>query len=36
MMVKKDLYMAKGAREFWLCNEDGVLNFLRGGCKKLQ
>lgn len=27
MMVKKDLYLAKGAREFWLCNEDGELSF---------
>ncbi len=27
MMVKKDLYLAKGAREFWVCNEEGGLSF---------
>lgn len=27
MMVKKDLYLAKGAREFWVCNEGGALSF---------
>lgn len=27
MMEKKDLYFAKGAKEFWLCDEDGNLTF---------
>jgi Uma2 family endonuclease len=27
MMIKKDLYLAKGAREFWICNEEGELSF---------
>jgi Uma2 family endonuclease len=27
MMEKKDLYFAKGAKEFWLCDEDGNVIF---------
>lgn len=27
MMMKKDLYLAKGAREFWICREDGDMKF---------
>lgn len=27
MMHKKDLYMAAGACEFWLCDENGALRF---------
>ena len=27
MMEKKDLYFSRGAREFWLCDEDGDLAF---------
>jgi Uma2 family endonuclease len=36
MMEKKDLYFAKGAREFWLCDEQGNLSFytVRGKAEK--
>ena len=27
MAEKRDLYFAKGAREYWLCDEDGNLSF---------
>ncbi|RJP26386.1 MAG: Uma2 family endonuclease [Candidatus Omnitrophota bacterium] len=27
MMEKKDLYFSKGAKEFWLCDEDGNMSF---------
>lgn len=27
MMEKKELYFARGAREFWLCDESGDLSF---------
>ena len=27
MAQKKELYFAKGAKEFWLCDEDGNLSF---------
>ena len=27
MMEKKELYFSRGAREFWLCDEDGDLTF---------
>ncbi len=27
MMEKKDLYFSRGAREFWLCDEDGNMAF---------
>lgn len=27
MMMKKDLYLARGAREFWICSEDGQMSF---------
>lgn len=27
MMQKKQLYFAKGAQEFWLCNQQGKLSF---------
>jgi Uma2 family endonuclease len=27
MMQKKDLYLGAGAREYWLCHEDGKLEF---------
>lgn len=27
MMEKKDLYFSRGAREFWLCDEDGDMTF---------
>jgi len=31
MMVKKDLYLVGGAREFWLCDESGALRFFGHG-----
>ncbi len=30
MMEKRDLYIAKGAMEYWLCDEDGNLRFFDG------
>lgn len=27
MEQKKDLYFARGAREFWICKEDGAMRF---------
>ena len=27
MMMKKNLYLAKGAKEFWICGEDGGMEF---------
>lgn len=27
LMMKKDLYLAKGAREVWFCDEDGQMSF---------
>lgn len=27
MEVKKELYFARGAREFWICEEDGSMRF---------
>jgi Uma2 family endonuclease len=27
LMMKKALYFEKGAREFWICGEDGRMNF---------
>jgi Uma2 family endonuclease len=27
MMEKKDLYLAKGAREFWICDNEGAMRF---------
>lgn len=27
MMEKKELYFARGAREFWLCGKDGRMTF---------
>ena len=38
MMEKKDLYFAKGAQEFWLCDEDGNITFYvhRGQIKQSQ
>jgi hypothetical protein len=26
-MIKKALYFEKGAREFWICGEDGRMKF---------
>ena len=27
MEEKKELYFARGAREFWVCEEDGLMRF---------
>jgi Uma2 family endonuclease len=36
MAEKRDLYFAKGAREYWLCDEDGKVSFFspRGKMEK--
>ncbi len=36
MMFKRDLYFAKGALEYWLCDEDGNLRFYGGSGKALE
>lgn len=27
MQQKKELYFARGAQEFWICDEDGAMQF---------
>jgi Uma2 family endonuclease len=38
MMTKKNLYFSGGAKEFWICNEDGVISFYiaKGKIKKSE
>ena len=34
MLAKKDLYLARGAQEFWLVDEEGHLSFYSYGGKQ--